>query len=204
MKAHTIFALAAIAFQKKLPLLLSVALLCNIMLLGCIGTSQPSAQPSQVPAQNSANIVPQPSPAMNNSTVPTAGSANNSTPPAVIPVPIANQTTQPTVPAGVGLACGGASGAECEPGLQCITTGAPNAEGTCTVPAPPTQELQTCPSQRNETCQPENNPVCGRLVGGSGEVEGYRDYSGPCAACSASSNAIGYYYGTCAQKNVIG
>lgn len=97
--------------------------------------------------------------------------------------------------------CGGPDGISCRPGLQCITSGMANATGTCTQPSQQ-QEMQNCPTTRNQACTKEYNPVCGRLVGGSAEVAGYRDYGNPCMACATDSNAIGYYYGTCEDKQV--
>ena len=92
--------------------------------------------------------------------------------------------------------CGGSAGIQCLPGLQCITSG---GIGTCTVPAP-TEEFHICPSQRGDACTAEYRPVCGRMVGADPEVAGYREYGNACTACSKSSNAIGYYDGTCESR----
>lgn len=91
---------------------------------------------------------------------------------------------------------------QCEPGLECVLDGAyPDAAGTCQKPAPTgTDELQVCPPERPEICTEEYNPVCGRQVSGTSEVAGYADYGNPCKACSAQSNAIAYYHGTCLDR----
>ncbi len=60
--------------------------------------------------------------------------------------------------------------------------------------------LYACPETRFEVCTKEYDPVCGRLVGTTTDVAGYRDYPNPCVACSKDNNAIGYYVGTCAGK----
>ena len=94
-----------------------------------------------------------------------------------------------------GDTCGGTN-KPCEPGLQCITSG---GIGSCTVPVA-NEEFRICPSQRGEVCTMEYNPVCGRMVGATPDVAGYREYGNACTACSKSSNAIGYYEGTCESR----
>ena len=113
---------------------------------------------------------------------------------------IANQTQNNSVNstlAGEGADCAGASGIGCQPGLQCITSGQQGAPGTCTAPAPASQDLVQCPSVRNTACAADINPVCGK---GTDAKATFRDYANPCVACSTSSNAIGYYMGACANK----
>lgn len=94
-----------------------------------------------------------------------------------------------------GDTCGGST-KPCMPGLQCITSG---GIGTCTTPVP-SEEFHICPSERGDYCTAEYNPVCGRMVGADPEVAGYREYGNACTACSKSSNAIGYYEGTCESR----
>lgn len=60
--------------------------------------------------------------------------------------------------------------------------------------------LYDCPVERPESCANESDPVCGRLVDPSSSFSVFRDYAGACAACSAGSNAIAYYVGTCEEK----
>lgn len=110
--------------------------------------------------------------------------------------PDAGGTCQPKSSFGAaGDTCGGST-KPCEPGLQCITSG---GIGSCTVPVA-SDEFHVCPSQRGEVCTAEYNPVCGRLAGGDTEVAGFREYGNACTACSKSSNAIGYYEGTCESR----
>ena len=180
----------------------AVALAAAMLLIcGCAAQQpvqqQPVQQPSQQPQQNNPPA-----------TMP-AVPANN-TPPSIPPAaemnatPQQNQTAANQSGASEGETCGGQTGVICQPDLQCITSGQLNAEGTCTNPAKQQLEIQNCPSQRNTACTQEYTPVCGRLVGGSSEVSGYQDYQNPCVSCSTGTNALGYYYGTCAQNNVIG
>jgi hypothetical protein len=107
-----------------------------------------------------------------------------------------NQTLNNSTLAAEGESCAGVAAIACQPGLQCITSGQPGAYGTCTTPAPSSQDLQQCPSVRYANCTSESSPVCGKLV----DAPGFRDYPNACQACSTSSNAIGYYVGTCANK----
>ena len=95
-----------------------------------------------------------------------------------------------------GETCAGAAGIACQPGLQCVTSGHGDF-GSCSKPAPASQDLRECPGERNAYCTVEINPVCGKLA--TSQV-GFRDYLNPCEACSTRSNAIGYYMGTCANK----
>ena len=97
--------------------------------------------------------------------------------------------------AAAGDTCGGST-KPCEPGLQCITSG---GIGSCTMPVA-SEEFRICPSERGDVCTAEYNPVCGRMVVAGPEVAGYREYGNACTACSKSSNAIGYYEGTCASR----
>lgn len=117
------------------------------------------------------------------------------------PTPVQNNTnqTQPQTNssfAGVGDVCAGTEGIRCQFGLQCITSGHGDY-GTCTEPAPPSQDMVQCPTDRYSTCTAEINPVCGK---GTDSKSTFRDYINPCEVCSTSSNAIGYYMGTCENQ----
>ena len=78
------------------------------------------------------------------------------------------------------------------------------ARGTCaqnnlTTDTKKTGQLYTCPSQRPSSCAGVHDPVCGRVVDATSSASFYRDFDNPCAACSATSNAIAYYLGRCAE-----
>ena len=111
----------------------------------------------------------------------------------VVIAPAANDSNL----AAEGASCAGAAGIICQSGLQCITSGQPGADGTCTAPAPPTQNLQRCPTERYIVCTADTNPVCGEQATNQAA---FRDYTNPCEACSIRSNAIGYYMGTCENQ----
>lgn len=96
-----------------------------------------------------------------------------------------------------GETCAGALGINCQPGLQCLTSGQIGAIGSCAKPVESTQDLQRCPNDRNTVCTAENNPVCGKQ---GTEQSTFRDYINACEACSIRSNAIAYYTGTCENK----
>ena len=111
--------------------------------------------------------------------------------PLVIPAPnVSNLAAE-------GATCAGVAGIKCQYGLQCIISGQPGAEGTCTTPAPPLQAMKQCPEERYKTCTNELSPVCGK---GTDSKATFRDYNNACEACSTSSNAIGYYTGTCENQ----
>lgn len=65
-------------------------------------------------------------------------------------------------------------------------------------------EIYYCPEKRSEGCTGESDPVCGRLVDPSSSASFFRDFSSPCEACSASSNAVAYYVGTCFSRGFGG
>jgi hypothetical protein len=111
------------------------------------------------------------------------------------PIVIQNNTNQTL--AAEGEVCAGAAGIRCQSGLQCIISASSGSETTCTVPAPPTNELNQCPGERYTVCTGEITPVCGKAVTGQAS---FRDYLNPCMACSTDSNAIGYYMGTCENQ----
>ena len=110
---------------------------------------------------------------------------------------VANPAPNVSNLAPVGANCAGAAGIRCQEGLQCIISGQPNADGTCTTPAPPQQSMKQCPEERYSNCTNELSPVCGR---GTDSKATYRDYHNACEACSTSSNSIGYYAGTCENQ----
>jgi len=115
------------------------------------------------------------------------------------PVPVQNNTTQTPINsslANVGEACAGSEGIRCQYWLQCITSGLGDY-GTCTEPAPPSQDMQQCPTDRYATCTTDFTPVCGK---GTDSKSTFRDYVNSCEACSIRSNAIGYYFGTCENQ----
>jgi len=127
--------------------------------------------------------------------------AFNACPIVIVPVPIPEQNNTIPAPinsslAGVGEVCAGVEGLRCQFGLQCITSGHGDY-GTCTEPAPPSQDMQRCPEERYTACTNEISPVCGK---GTDSKSTFRDYINACEACSASSNAIGYYTGTCENQ----
>jgi hypothetical protein len=99
--------------------------------------------------------------------------------------------------AGVGDDCAGVEGIRCQIGLQCIISGQIGAYGTCTLPAPPLQDMIQCPSERYTICTKQLDPVCGK---GTDAKSTFRDYANACVACSTESNAIGYYTGTCENQ----
>ncbi|MFA6214049.1 MAG: hypothetical protein WC717_02110 [Candidatus Micrarchaeia archaeon] len=99
--------------------------------------------------------------------------------------------------AGVGDDCAGVAGIRCQLGLQCIISGQIGAYGTCTVPAPPLQNMTQCPSDRYTGCTDQIDPVCGK---GVDDKATFRDYENACVACSVGTNAIGYYTGTCENQ----
>ena len=128
------------------------------------------------------------------------GCAFNDCPAVVVPVipPVQNATNQTNATlAGIGADCAGTTGIACQAGLQCLTSGQPGEVGTCTAPAPATQQLIQCPSVRNQFCTADINPVCGK---GTDTKSTFRDYTNPCQACATTSNAIGYYMGTCVNQ----
>lgn len=108
-------------------------------------------------------------------------------------IPPLNNTTL----AAEGENCAGAAGIICQSGLQCIISGQIGADGTCTAPAPASTDLKQCPSERYANCTGEIAPVCGK---GTDTKSTFRDYINACTACSTSSNAIGYYPGTCENQ----
>ena len=76
------------------------------------------------------------------------------------------------------------------------------AQNNMTAKAGDANQLYYCPSDRAQACTQVNDPVCGRLVDATSSVSYYRDYSSPCTACAATSNAIAYYLGTCAGRSL--
>lgn len=206
--------------------LLVAAIALGLLLIGCTSQPQaPQPVPNQTPpanysqpppivVENETQLPPEEIP------VPPAGNGTNQTPPqprepgklgefcggiaafqcednltCILEgaYPDAGGTCQPEGNYGSeGDTCGGSS-KPCAPGLQCITSG---GIGTCTVPVA-SEEFHICPTERGEYCTKEYRPVCGRLVGSTPDVAGYREYGNGCEACSKSSNAIGYYEGTC-------
>ena len=207
-------------------MLLTIAIAFGLLFFGCVA-QQPTPQPAPQPQLNESNVPPV---VEENETgfpeeIPLPPPEENETPPVRAPgkegefcggiagfqceeglicaldgsYPDAGGTCQPKSNfAGEGEMCGG-SLKQCEPGLQCITSGGYNQIGSCTAPAAP-DEFHICPSQRGDACTADYNPVCGRMVGADPEVAGYREYGNACTACSKSSNAIGYYEGTCESR----
>ena len=110
---------------------------------------------------------------------------------------VTNSTLNASNLAPVGASCAGAAGIKCQVGLQCIISGQPNADGTCTTPAPALQSMKQCPNERYSNCTNDISPVCGKAVTAQAA---FRDYNNACEACSTSSNAIGYYAGTCENQ----
>ena len=61
--------------------------------------------------------------------------------------------------------------------------------------------LYDCPTERATACTKEFDPVCGRVVDPSSSASVFKDYGNSCIACSADSNAIAYYIGTCTDRS---
>ena len=76
------------------------------------------------------------------------------------------------------------------------------AQNNMTAKAGNSDQLYFCPPDRAQACTQVHDPVCGRLVDATSSVSYYRDYGSPCEACSASSNAVAYYLGTCAGRKL--
>ena len=114
-----------------------------------------------------------------------------------------NGTVAPVL-AKEGEVCGGVASMQCESGLVCKLNESERVTdrlGICVAPGEPQQpdkEFHICPEERAEACTLEYNPVCGQSVQ-VGSIVYFNDYGNPCVACSQSSNAVGYLFGTCAS-----
>lgn len=123
-------------------------------------------------------------------------------PPDEMPIPPIEENQSNQTTGNMGEFCGGIAAFQCELGLICVLEGNyPDAGGICQKPQVKDVNFYTCPSVRNQICTKEYIPVCGRLVGATPEVAGYMDFGNACDACSAWTNAIGYFKGTCESQN---
>ncbi|HIH19043.1 TPA: hypothetical protein HA225_03625 [Candidatus Micrarchaeota archaeon] len=171
---------------------LAAILAIAILFFGCLGQNPSSSEPP----------TPTPPQFTENDTAP-AEEPPDILPPDEAPAPPLNESQSDPTTGSMGEFCGGIAAFQCEPGLTCVLDGNyPDAGGICQKPEEKDENFYTCPSVRNQACTKEYIPVCGRLVGATPEVAGYMDFGNACDACSAWTNAIGYYKGTCESRNV--